>query len=83
MRSHLLILASTILLGGCGTDEKSAEQSSTEESLNIAIAEGNDITAIDAATGDDANMAADVEFTSNELDALENELDGNGSGNGA
>jgi hypothetical protein len=35
----------------------------------------NDTTSIDAATGEDANMAADVNYTVNELDNLANDDD--------
>lgn len=81
MRAYALITTCALLLGACGSNDKGPEQAGAEESINVARAQGNDITAIDAATGADANMAADVEFISNDLNAAGNEADDNGSAN--
>ena len=66
MRAMIWIAGSALALSGCGDNQ------ATENTLNIdatATAEdiaSNDTTAIDAATGDDANMAADVNYILNE-----------------
>ena len=80
MRIHLL-LAGALALAACGKNETTGGQAEADDSLNLVTAQGNDVTAIDAATGDDANMAGDVDYISNELDNTGNGVDENGTGN--
>jgi hypothetical protein len=68
MRGLLPILC--LALASCGSDPQAADNSAVaEESDSAATTVGNDVTAIDAATGDAANMAADVNYTVDELDS--------------
>jgi hypothetical protein len=66
MRAPLAIAAAAIALAGCGKDEAASNGTAVQEDAQEIIA-ANDITAIDAVTGADANMAEDVEFTVPEL----------------
>ena len=75
MLRTFLVLAGSVVLAACGQQQAPEEQAGVEEGVNVVTAQGNDVTAIDAATGDDANMAADVEFSMNELGNLGNEID--------
>ena len=67
-----VVLAGLLALSACGAKQESEQQTTVEENINVVTARGNDVTAIDAATSDDANMAADVEFTLNETGNAEN-----------
>jgi hypothetical protein len=53
-------------LASCGTDQPADDQNVVEAPDSNEFTAANDITAIDAATGEAANMAADVDFTANE-----------------
>jgi len=71
MRVLMVIAGAALALSACGQDQ------AAENTVNIdaaATADGigsNDTTAIDAATGDDANMAADVNFTLEDSDNID------------
>ena len=85
MRSIILITAAALALSACGKNDTSENSQNVDQSLGADNIVANDVTAIDAVTGDAANMAADVDY--NELDngldnALENAV-GNVSGNTA
>ena len=67
----LILLAATLGLAGCGNDDQSANTANVDETLTAQNIVSNDVTAIDAVTADAANMAADVDFT-NELENLLN-----------
>lgn len=59
---HRLILAAALLsLAACNRKQQAAETSGVDQPVAVETIGGNDITAIDAATNDAANMAADVE----------------------
>ena len=65
MRALILVAVSAVAISACnkgGTVENTTNIDQVLASQNISA---NDTTAIDAATGDDANMAADVQFTTN------------------
>lgn len=79
----LLLLAGVLALAACNQSDTAQEQTGVDEQLNVVTAQGNDVTAIDAATGDDANMAADVEYTDNEADESGNGTDDNAASNAA
>ncbi|MFC7536873.1 hypothetical protein ACFQPG_05760 [Sphingomonas sp. GCM10030256] len=68
-----ILLTCALLLGAC-RDDQAANVATADGAVVSEGLRGNDVTAIDAATNDSANMAADVEFTMNEADLL-NELD--------
>lgn len=65
----LILLAASAALAACGGNkdaEGNAAQAGDDLTANAIVA--NDTTAIDAATGDAANMAEDVEYTFNDAD---------------
>ena len=77
-RAYLLLAGAALALAACGNNDQTDNTANVDENLSAENIVSNDVTAIDAVTGEAANMAADVDvnFTS------EQQLD-NGSGNGA
>ena len=73
MRAPLLF-AAVFALAACGKSNQADTTQNVGESLSAENIVSNDVTAIDAVTGDAANMAADVEF--NDVD---NSLDNQGN----
>ncbi len=70
----LILTAAALALAGCGNNDQTDNSQNIDENLTAENIVSNDVTAIDAVTGDAANMAADVQF--NDVDnALDN--DGN------
>jgi hypothetical protein len=69
MRKIILIAAAT--LASCGGNQQANNAAVAEETEGMELTSANDATAIDAATGEAANMAADVSYTfdENEVDA--------------
>ena len=61
MRKLVLILS--LALASCGGNPQANNAAVAEESSAADICPVNDTTAIDAATGEAANMAADVNYT--------------------
>jgi len=61
-----LILLSVLVLAGCGSNAALDNESVADEGSANEIRAANDATAIDAATGEAADMAADVNYTFNE-----------------
>ena len=74
MRLTLLTAAVALALAGCGKQEAEGAGNRSDEAITAEDFSGNDVTAIDAASGADANMAADVDFN-----ALDNDSAGNSS----
>ena len=72
-----LILIAGLALASCGGDDAANTAAVSEESRSAQVTAVNDTTAIDAATGEAADMAADVNYT---FDDVENGS-GNASGN--
>ena len=62
MRALLLIAGAALALGGCGKNSQSDTTQNADDNLTAASIVSNDVTAIDAVTGDAANMAADVDM---------------------
>ena len=62
MRVPLLILAASLVLSGCKNSSMQDNSSNVDENLTAQNIVSNDVTAIDAVTGDAANMAADVDM---------------------
>jgi hypothetical protein len=58
----LAAAASSIALAGCGKEEAAGNLSGPDEAVSAAGPSNGDVTSIDAATGSDANMAADVDI---------------------
>jgi len=61
----LLVIGFALLLGACNNDQAANVATSDGDVVSEGL-RGNDVTAIDAATNDSANMAADVELIENE-----------------
>lgn len=62
MRLVPLIIAASLALAGCGKEQATGNTSALDQAVTAEDFETNDVTAIDAATGAAANMAADVDF---------------------
>ena len=75
MRRPLLGLAFCMLaLAACGETQQTGNTSSLDEAVSAKDFETSDVTAIDAATGADANMAADID-----VNVYENEVRSQGN----
>jgi len=61
MRALILIAGAALALGGCGNNDQTDKTQNADENLTAENIVSNDVTAIDAVTGDAANMAADVD----------------------
>ena len=61
-----LVLIAAFALASCGGDKAANNAAVSDETGADAVGVAADATAIDAATGQAANMAADVDFTFNE-----------------
>ena len=74
-----LILIAAFGLAACGGIVGGFVAAAAEEATAADIGPVNDATAIDAATGEAANMAADVNYTLNEeaMNAVANNAAGN------
>jgi hypothetical protein len=73
MRALILIAVSTLAVSACGKSGSVDNTTNIDQVLAAQNISANDTTAIDAATGDDANMAADMNFTTIEnLDDADN-----------
>ena len=65
-----------LALGACGETQQTGNTSSIDEAVSAEDFQTSDVTAIDAATGADANMAADIDVNVYENESRE---DGNAS----
>jgi hypothetical protein len=73
MRALILIAVSALAVSACGKSGSVDNTTNIDQVLAAQNISANDTTAIDAATGDDANMAADMNFTTVEnLDDADN-----------
>ena len=79
MRALILVAGAALAISACGGDKAAENAANVDEQLAAQNIAANDTTSIDAATGEDANMAEDVEFTVNETDNLP--ADDNSAGN--
>ena len=62
MRALILVAGTALSLAACGRSNEAGQVQNADESLSAESIVSNDVTAIDAATGDAANMAADVDL---------------------
>jgi hypothetical protein len=60
MRVTLLLAAASLALGACANNDQHDNTQNVDENLTAENIVSNDVTAIDAVTGDAANMAADA-----------------------
>ena len=67
MRASLLV-AALLGLTACGGNDQTDNTQNVDENLSAESIVSNDVTAIDAVTGDAANMAADVDMNYGNLD---------------
>jgi hypothetical protein len=74
MRALVLVAGAALALAACGNNDQADNTANVDENLTAENIVSNDITAIDAVTGDAANMAADMDVSfTNETDvALDN-----------
>lgn len=63
MRPAFLAIAMTLALAGCGKEQATGNTNAFDQAVTAEDFETGDTTAIDAATGAAANMAADVDIT--------------------
>jgi uncharacterized protein YcfL len=66
MRALILVAVSALAVSACSKNGAVDNTTNIDQVLAAQNISANDTTAIDAATGDDANMAADVNFTVND-----------------
>ena len=64
----LLIPVFALSLAACGKGDQAANNQNIADSLTADSIVSNDVTAIDAVTGDAANMAADVDMNFGNLE---------------
>ena len=62
MRALIAIAGTALALAACGKNDQTADTQNVGQNLSAADIVTNDVTAIDAVTGDAANMAADVNY---------------------
>ena len=70
MRALILAAGAALTISACGGDKAAENAANVDEQFAAQNIAANDTTSIDAATGEDANMAEDVSFTINEVDNL-------------
>jgi hypothetical protein len=62
MRALILIAGAALALAACRNNDQAGNTANIDEVLAAQNVASNDVTAIDAVTGEDSNMAADVAF---------------------
>ena len=67
----LILVAAPSPSRACGNNDQADNSQNVDENLTAENIVSNDVTAIDAVTGDAANMAADVDY----YDLADNSLD--------
>ena len=68
MRGMILVAAAALSLAACTNNDQHDNNMNVDENLTAENIVSNDVTAIDAVTGDAANMAADVDMNYGNLD---------------
>ena len=58
----LILIAGTLALASCGNNDQTDNTQNIDENFTAENIVSNDVTAIDAVTGDAANMAAESEI---------------------
>ena len=67
MRALIIVAAASLAISACGTKPGADNAVAISDNLAAEAIIANDTTAIDAATGDAANIAADVDYSVNQL----------------
>ncbi|HEX5258554.1 MAG TPA: hypothetical protein VFW35_07220 [Sphingomicrobium sp.] len=67
----LILIAAALSLAACGNNDQSDNTQNIDENLTAENIVSNDVTAIDAVTGDAANMAAESDV--NDLGNISND----------
>src|SRR6185295_20373926 len=62
MRALFLVAGAALALSACGSNSQADDTQNVDGGLTADNIVSNDVTAIDAVTGDAANMAADVNY---------------------
>jgi hypothetical protein len=73
MRALILLAGTALAISACNKEQPTANTTNVDQDLAAQNMSANDTTSIDAATGEDSNMAADVNYTVNEADNSGNE----------
>lgn len=68
MRVQFVLFAVSLALAGCKNNDMHDNNMNVGENLTAENIVSNDVTAIDAVTGDAANMAADVDLNYGNID---------------
>lgn len=76
-----LIFLTVLGLAACGDDPAPANEAAVDKGPAQQVVPTNDTTAIDAVSGESANMAQDVNFLENELGSDGNAAAANTAGN--
>jgi hypothetical protein len=74
MRLIILTAALALSLAACGKNSQTDNAQMAGADLTADNIVSNDVTAIDAVTGDAANMAADVNYSGEMDNSLDNEM---------
>jgi hypothetical protein len=74
MRALIPVLTAALALTACGNNDQTDNNQNVDENLTAENIVSNDVTAIDAVTGDAANMAADVDYSNLADNSLDNML---------
>jgi hypothetical protein len=83
MRLLNLAAGASLALAACGNNDQSDKTTNVDENLTAENIVSNDVTAIDAVTGDAANMAADVDMNFGNLEENAGEAATNAPGKSA
>lgn len=76
MRTLILVAGAALALAACRNNDQVDNTGNVDENLSAENVVSNDVTAIDAVTGEDANMAADVNYTDTSLNNDLSDLNG-------
>src|SRR4051812_10614285 len=68
MRALVLVSSAALALAACGNNDQTDNTQNVDENLTAENIVSNDVTAIDAVTGDASNMAADSDTNYVDLD---------------
>jgi hypothetical protein len=79
MRALILTAFAALALSACGNNDQTDKTQNVDENMTAENIVSNDVTAIDAVTGDAANMAADVDYSNLADNSLDNMLNESGS----